>query len=184
MNKFEKANLLVSLTESLRANGSWSGETHLQKAMYVLECVLGVPAGFEFILYKHGPFSFDLREEIGSLRAEGFFEWEVKSHGYGPSLKPGPMSDVLRRQFAGSVDAFKPKIEFVAAQLGKRNVADLERLTTAIFVTLNESTARESRATRINGLKRHVSLPEAENAVGEADQLIGEAQKAFSVSTA
>jgi len=52
MNRFDKASLLVALTEKLRASGSWAGETHIQKAMYILETVLGVPAGFEFILYK------------------------------------------------------------------------------------------------------------------------------------
>ena len=61
MNRLEKANLLVRLTERLRANKSWAGETHLQKATYILKRVLGVPVEFDFILYKHGPFSFDLR---------------------------------------------------------------------------------------------------------------------------
>jgi uncharacterized protein YwgA len=55
--------------------------------MYILETVLGVPSGFEFILYKHGPFSFDLRDELGSLRTDGFIEWELKSERYRPSLK-------------------------------------------------------------------------------------------------
>src|SRR5258708_25235783 len=150
MNRFEKANLLVTLTERLRAHGSWAGETHLQKATYILERVLGVPIEFEFILYKHGPFSFDLRNEIGALRAEGFFEWEVKSQQYGPSLKPGPMSELLKRQFSASSAAFDQKIEFVATHLGNRNVADLERLATAVFVTMNQSTTpKASRATRI-----------------------------------
>jgi hypothetical protein len=134
--------------------------------------VLQVPLDFEFILYKHGPFSFDLRNEIGSLRAEGFFEWEVKSQRYGPGLKPGPMSELLSRQFGGTVDAFSPRIEFVATQLGNRNVAELERLATAIYVTMDERTPRESRATRINELKAHISLSEAEQAVSEADQVI------------
>ena len=179
MNRFEKANLLVTLAERLRANGIWAGEHHLQKAAYVLERVMGVPVEFDFILYKHGPFSFDLRDEIYSLRAEGFFEWEVKSQKEGPSLIPGPMSGLLRRQFGGAVDAFIPKIDFVASHLGKRNMAELERLGTAIFVTFDEPLDRESRATRINELERHVSLPEAETAVRDADQLIGEAQTAF-----
>jgi hypothetical protein len=178
MNRFEQANLLVSLTEKLRANNSWTGETHLQKATYILEEVLGVPVDFEFVLYKHGPFSFDLRNAIGSLRTQRFLEWEVKRERYGPSLKPGPMSDLLKRQFSTAVEEFNPMIDFVASRLGSRDVANLERLATAIYVTL-EGTPAESRAKRINELKKHVSLTQAESAIGETDQLIQDARAQF-----
>ena len=167
--------MLVSLAEKLRDSGSWAGETHIQKAMYLLERVLLVPVDYEFILYKHGPFSFDLRNEIGSLRADGFFEWDVKSDRYGPSLKPGPLSAALKRQFPNPPIQFKSEIDFVASRLGDKNVAALERLSTAVYVTLDEHWPAEQRAKRINELKRHVSLPEAETAVSEADLIISEA---------
>ena len=171
--------MLVALTEKLRENGSWAGETHLQKATYLLARVARVPVDFEFILYKHGPFSFDLRNEMGTLRAEDFLQWELKSERYGPSLKPGPMSEVLRRQFPEALMRYNPEIEFVASRLGNMNVAALERLATAIYVTLDELWPREQRAMRINDLKRHVTLEEAEGAVAEADAIIHEAHSIF-----
>ncbi len=179
MNNFERTSMLVSLVERLREHGSWAGETHLQKATYLLARVLGVPVDFEFILYKHGPFSFDLRNEMGVLRADGFFEWEVKSERCGPSLKPGPLSAVLKRQFPDAPVKYKSEIEFVAFHVGNKNVAVLERLATAIYVTIDERWAPELRAIRINELKRHVSLPEAETAVAEADLIIAEARAQF-----
>ncbi len=179
MNRLDRASLLLALTEKLRAGGSWAGETHVQKATYILETVLKVPAGFEFILYKHGPFSFDLRDEIGTLRTDGFFDWEVKSERYGPGLKAGPLSEALKRQFPTTPDKYASEIDFVASRLGHKNVAGLERLATAIYVTLNERTPADRRAERINELKRHVSLSEAETAVKEADKLIQEAETQF-----
>jgi hypothetical protein len=179
MTRFDRASLLLALIEQLRDNKSWAGETHLQKAAYILERVLGVPINFEFILYKHGPFSFDLRSEISSLRADGFLEWEVKSEVYGPSLRPGPLSTHLKRQFPAAPEQYNSEIDFVATRLGSKNVAELERLATAIYVTLDEQTATESRSTRINELKHHVSLPEAEAAVREADEIIREAKTQF-----
>jgi hypothetical protein len=149
------------------------------KATYILETVLAVPAEFEFILYKHGPFSFDLRDEIGTLRSEGFFEWEVKSERYGPRLKAGPLGDALKRQFPGVPEKFAPEIEFVATRLGDKNVGGLERLATAVYVTLNEKVHGDRRAVRINELKKHVSLPEAQSAVEEADKLIADARAQF-----
>ncbi|MCL6557372.1 MAG: hypothetical protein K6U74_00970, partial [Firmicutes bacterium] len=56
--------LLLSLVKAMESQGSWCGETHIQKCSYFLQAMLGVPLGFEFILYKHGPFSFDLRDEL------------------------------------------------------------------------------------------------------------------------
>ncbi|MGD0048945.1 MAG: hypothetical protein ABSE42_18230 [Bryobacteraceae bacterium] len=179
MNRLDRASLLLALTEKLRTSGSWAGETHVQKATYILETVLEVPAGFEFILYKHGPFSFDLRDEIGTLRTDGFLGWEVKSERYGPSLKAGPLGDALKQQFPSMPEKYESEIDFVTSRLGHKNVAELERLATAIYVTLNERAPADRRAPRINELKRHVSLPEAEAAVEDADRLISEAKAEF-----
>lgn len=179
MNRLDRASLLVALTEKLRASGSWAGETHVQKATYILERVLGVPADFEFILYKHGPFSFDLRDEISALRGEGFIDWEVKSERYGPSLRAGALSGALKHQFPAMPEKYAAEIDFVASRLGNKNVAELERLATAIYVTKDEHTPQDRRAARINEVKPHVSLFEAETAVAEADKLVGDATTQF-----
>ena len=175
MNRLEKASVLVALTERLREYGSWAGETHLQKATYMLERVLKVPFDFEFILYKHGPFSFDLREEIGCLRSDGFLGWEIKSEKYGPSLRLGPMGEALKRQFAHASQRYAEQVEFIASRLRDKNVATLERLATAVFVTVDEKCPEEQRSSRIHMLKPHVSVPEAEAALIEADKIIREA---------
>jgi hypothetical protein len=170
---------MVALTEKLREHQSWAGETHLQKATYVLKRVLGVPVEFEFILYKHGPFSFDLRDEIGWMRTIRLLEWEVRSNFYGPSLRPGQLNPTLKRQFPEVPKAYSRDLEFVAQRFGGKNVAALERLTTAIYVTLDEETPPHERARYINVLKPHVSIPEADAAVLEADALIQAANEQF-----
>lgn len=179
MERFEYASLIVALTEKLREHQSWAGETHLQKATYVLKRVLGVPIEFEFILYKHGPFSFDLRDEIGWMRSTRLLEWEVRSNFYGPSLRPGQLSPTLKRQFPVMPGRYSRQIDFVAQRFGGKNVAALERLTTAIYVTLDEDTPRHERARYINELKPHVSIPEAAAALVEADALILAANDQF-----
>ena len=54
----------------------WSGETHLQKATYLACWLVDIPFDFDFILYKHGPFSFELRDELGSMRADRLLDRE------------------------------------------------------------------------------------------------------------
>jgi hypothetical protein len=67
------------------------GETHMQKATFFLQELIKVPLGFEFLLYKHGPFSFDLRDELTFMRAQGFLRLEPQ-YPYGPTLVGGEVS--------------------------------------------------------------------------------------------
>ncbi|MBZ5673207.1 MAG: hypothetical protein LAP61_03090 [Acidobacteriia bacterium] len=179
MERFDNASLIVALIEKLRENQSWAGETHLQKAAYVLKRTLGVPIEFAFILYKHGPFSFDLRDEIGWMRSMRLLEWEVKSDFYGPSLRPGQLSQTLKTQFSTMPETYSRHIQFVAERFGGKNVAALERLATAIYVTIDENTPAQDRARYIHELKPHVSIPEADAALIEADALIQAANAQF-----
>ena len=75
MTDLNQANLILNLAVALRNNGSWAGETHIQKGSYFLDTLLNVPTGLNFILYKHGPFSFDLRELLTDMEAQGFIKW-------------------------------------------------------------------------------------------------------------
>jgi hypothetical protein len=60
-------------------------------------------------------------------------------------------------------------------------VTDLEKLATALYViherngTANERRTARERAARINELKPHISIAEAQRAVAELDELIIEA---------
>ena len=77
MERIKNITILLQLIESLRKNGSWCGETHIQKAIYSLQQLKGVPLNFNFVLYKHGPFSFDLRDELTAMRADGLIAFKI-----------------------------------------------------------------------------------------------------------
>src|SRR5437879_4168147 len=87
MRRRQREAVLVALEAKLRAEGSWGGETHLQKATYFAQEMTRVPMDFDFILYKYGPFSPDLRDELSSMRADGFLVMRPVP-GYGPQLEP------------------------------------------------------------------------------------------------
>ena len=86
MDRLRRAALLTRLVERLRQQGSWCGETHVQKATFLLQRLMKVPLEYEFILYKHGPFSFDLRNELTSLRADDLLLLEPQVPPYGPRM--------------------------------------------------------------------------------------------------
>lgn len=176
MKRLQKAAILESLTEKLRERGSWCGETHLQKAVYLLQDMLEVDLGFDFILYKHGPFSFDLREELSDLQADGLIDLEVPDMRYGPRLLITASGHTVMERYPKTLALHKDQLEFIADRLAARGVADLERLATALFVTREDSNATlGERVQRIIELKPHVDDIEAVGAVEEIDGMLEEA---------
>lgn len=175
MEGFGRQAVLLALLDAMHASESWCGETHVQKCAYFLEEGLGVPLNLGFILYKHGPFSFDLREVLGEMR--GNFLIDVESRPpFGASLTVSESGRRLTAQFPRTIRRYKPQIDFVAERLAGCTVAELERLGTALYVTKGHSDASVAdRAEQIVDLKPHVRLDQAEEAVERVDALLVEA---------
>jgi uncharacterized protein YwgA len=170
MKRLQRDAVLLSLIKEMRARGSWCGETHIQKATYFLQELLGVPMGFEFILYKHGPFSFDLSDEITAMRADALLQYQTRDP-YGPSLFPTEESQEFLLQYPKTLKNYAKEIQFVAEKIGTLGVAELERLATALYVTFNENGQRISREDRITELKPHIKIEEAREAVKNVDTI-------------
>jgi hypothetical protein len=138
--------------------------------------MLGVPLGFDFILYKHGPFSFDLRDELTAMRADNIIKLEPQFR-YGPRLANGERGEYIQQSFSRTLAKYENCIFFVAEKLGGKGVAELERLATAFFVTesLGEDSPVTERAQELNRLKPHISEESAAFAIEEIDKIKQEA---------
>lgn len=173
MNESRRSAIVAALAWRLRARGSWSGETHIQKATYVLQCLAGVSLDYEFILYKHGPFSFELRDTISAMRADGVFKLTPRPYPYGPSLLIG---EKQKRRMEGlypnALEKYRKKLDLVASWVGEFDVSRLEQVSTALYVTLENPEERRTRerVRRIRELKAHVTMVEAEWAIGQIDR--------------
>ena len=170
--------LLLHLLERMKEKGSWSGETHLQKAVYVAQEVLGVPFGFDFILYKHGPFSFDLRDALAEMQADRFIGQVFQAYPYGPTLKPDANAPALKDRFPKTIATHRSKIDFVADALSPYRAAELEGLATAIYVTRKSGTNdRRQRANALRAAKPHIDVQDAQRFVELADDLLSKAEQ-------
>ena len=157
--------------------GSWCGETHIQKAAFLLQEMLGVEMGYEFILYRHGPFSFELRDELISMQADQLLELVVRQQGYGPSYFPTGFSEEFLERFPKTTSRYLPSVQFVADELGDKGVIELEKLATAFFIERRgDSTDVEDRSQRLVELKPHISLPDARRATEQVDRLLQKSQ--------
>ncbi|MBI5093536.1 MAG: hypothetical protein HZB26_13975 [Candidatus Hydrogenedentes bacterium] len=173
MKRLQRDGVVLALIEALRGKGSWCGETHVQKSTYFLQELLQVPLGFDFILYKHGPYSFDLSDALEQMRADRFLTYDPRPYPFGPSLAPDENGELLRRLFAKTRARYQERVDFLADEFASKNVAQLERIGTAMYVTLEdpERTGRDKRAMRIHKLKPHIPLDVARAAVDEFDSL-------------
>ncbi|HEV2297978.1 MAG TPA: hypothetical protein VGR72_05630 [Candidatus Acidoferrales bacterium] len=179
MDRLKRIVLLTALADGLRKKGSWCGETHLQKATYFLQKLEKVPVGYDFILYKHGPFSFDLRDELTAMRADGLFDFTAQ-WPYGPTLTPTDKSKRLRREYSKTLQKYEKRLNFVSDQLGKQNVSELEKLATALYIWLEGSSKSETqRAKYLHSLKPHVSLDDSLLAVKTVDGIVKRAKAAL-----
>lgn len=172
MKRLQKAVILAELADKMRDHGSWCGETHIQKAVYFLQELLKVPLDYRYILYKHGPFSFDLRDEITEFRVYELFQLEPRQIPYGPSLRTTRNAETLKTRFPKTLNNYSEHLDFVSQELDGKGVTDLERLATALYVSLDgKNDGTKDRAKRIHALKPHVSLDSALDAVKEFDKM-------------
>jgi hypothetical protein len=178
MERLKRDVILIRLIEALQERGSWCGETHVQKATYFLQAMVGAQMGFEFILYKHGPFSFDLRDELAAMRADGFVSLQVLDPAYGPSIVPEPAAKNLCDRFRTTSKTHERGIAFVTEKFGGKKVNHLERLATAFYVSkeIEPKDDARVRAQRVHELKPHISADEALDAVRTVDDWRREAQ--------
>jgi hypothetical protein len=183
MNPARRLAIFILLNKEMNRQDSWSGETHLQKATFVLQELLGAKTGYDFILYKHGPFSFEVRDDISLMRANGLLDLVVRDPQYGPSYLPTAFADTFLERFPKTVAEHKAQIEFVAKNLGPKNVSELEKIATALFICKNlHFKTRRRRAEELVRLKPHISESDALQATKYID-LLAEQSKALVIES-
>jgi len=177
MKEEQNRAVLMKLIMSLRSKGSWCGETHIQKAAYFLKHLTDVPVDFDFILYKHGPFSFELSDELSVMRTFDLLNMENR-YPYGPRIEDTNMGGKLCNRYPKTLAKYKKQINYIADKLGDKGVVDLEKLATAYYVTLENSDKDEDiRADIIVELKPHIKPEAAKQAVQEVDAFIEQVEQ-------
>ncbi len=177
MKRLQRAALLTELVEQMRAQNSWCGETHVQKATFFLQGLFDVDLGYDFIVYKHGPFSFDLRDELSELVSDRLIRYQAQMPPYGPRITTTEEARRIQGTYLRTLARHQPQINFVAEKLDARGVVYLERLATALYVTLDSPRAgREERVQALRSLKPHIPEPSALEAVDEVDEIRNDAQ--------
>jgi uncharacterized protein YwgA len=169
MTSASEIHLVGRIVEILDEMHSWCGETHIQKTAYVAKVIENVPFESKFILYKHGPYSFDMNGVLNHMRGQNIL-LVTPQGAYGSSyrLNEGIWS-ALSRATGARFDAFDESLRFVCTQFARKKVAELERIATAVYVHLNFTSLNpQEQIRKLNELKPHIGIPEAQLAFTEA----------------
>ena len=161
---------LCRVIKALREKGSWTGETHIQKTVFAYDRLSGDRLDLDFIIYKFGPFSFSLRDELSELRARGFVEFELQPDSMGPRYVVTPKGDAL----AALAHVDQTLLNGVVGVLADRNVKELEKVATALFVLTDQQNGQQDDSAlkkQMKEYKPHLHENEISSAIVEARSL-------------
>ena len=171
--ELEKHAIILAVIERLRRYGSWTGKTHVQKTLALLADASCADVPFTFVLYKHGPYSFDVESELEQMCSYSAIDVFPNPDGYGVTICPGKMSPLVRRESNLTPDD-EAEIDRVCGFVDSKNVTELEQLATAAWIRRREEISNHQDVTlRLHELKPHVSLGEASTADKELCEFLG-----------
>ena len=148
--------------------------------MYILQDLSKSNFSYKFLIYKHGPYSFELNNELAAMRAANILEFLFPREGYGPSIGPTKFGEKVLEVNEENIREFSPFVEFLADWFATSDVRHLEKVATAYFVTQkNPRVPAIERAKKLNSLKPHVDIQAAEEAVRIVDEKRKEAKEKF-----
>lgn len=182
MDRLDRMAVVLRLAATLWDKGSWCGETHLQKAIYFLQEAAGVPLGYRYLLYMHGPYSFDVGRELEIMRGYGYLQLEPQSPPYGAKLRTTDAALRVQALHHAVVERYVEALNRVADFLGDKGVVQLEKLSTALYVTLTQpGSSVDSRAVRVSELKPHIKESDAKAALDRVDSFLQKARTPVTV---
>lgn len=179
MNRYERMALLLRLMELLRDKGSWCGATHIQKSAYFAQDLTKVPFGYDFVIYKYGPFSSSLRDELSGMLALLVAELEVHDMFRSPKYRIGRRGRTLMEAFGECIEEYENQLRFVSDKIGHMKIKELEQVGTALFVTreMESEASAGARCDRLRHRKPHIARRDAKTAIEGVDRWIEEATR-------
>ena len=174
--EFEKHALILAVIEKLRQHGSWTGKTHVQKALSLLADTSDVDVPFAFVLYRHGPYSFDVESELEQMRSYSAIDVLPNPAGYGVTIRPGRMAPFVKNE-ASLASEDETAIDRVCAFVDGKTVTELERVATAAWIRGRKEVADPRKvAEQLHELKPHISVAEASVADRELCRFLDQSQ--------
>ncbi len=144
-----KSDIVLYVVRKLNEIGSWTGNTHIQKIIYLTQSACNLKL-YNFVLYHYGPYSFDLREDLDFLAISGYLERSADELGY--HYKAHINSEL---QIPAEI---KEKVDKIAKIFGKAPTTLLELITTVDYIMRKYPSRNDEEITEtVRKIKPHFS---------------------------
>jgi uncharacterized protein len=157
--------VFAELAEATKGN---LGRTALMKLCYFLQALRGVRLGYEFTLYSYGPFDSDVLSDLQTAENMAVLRAGVEYYpgGYKYDIQPDEKAASAKALAKDFLAEHKQDIEWVAKTFGSRTSADLELLSTIIYIHEEMASDNHARlAEQVKLVKPHFTITQIERQV-------------------
>jgi uncharacterized protein YwgA len=164
---WDKYAVLGGITKALSGKTD-VGKTKLQKLVFLLSELEDVSLDYKFHFYNYGPFSNALASDIGYLGEIGMLKVRFNSSDGAFHIEPGSEIDDLIARGKQFLEQRKDRVEKVTEKFGTKTAAELELLTTIVYVAKRDAKYAKGDESRLlsvtKALKPKFSEAEIEKA--------------------
>lgn len=169
--KWDQYGLMAELALKLEKVSPQFGKTVLQKLVYILQEVYGLPCDYDYILYNYGPYSEALADDLSFFASMGGvkIEW---GQGLGYKIKKDIKTSHFRERGKSFLTKYASQIEKVVKEFGGMNAKELELRSTILYVSREEPLRKKVLLNRVKEIKPHFSVDEIDSAYQELKHLL------------
>jgi hypothetical protein len=170
--RFDKHALILAVVEGLRQQGNWTGKTHVQNTLFLLDASGLLKTPFNFVFYDAGPYPLDFIPEFEQMKSYLALTFDATDSRYGVKLLPGAKAWEVKQRAPLSPEA-QEAIETICRFVGRKNVAELGPLALAVWIRTREGIQDPAAVVaRLREYKSYVSMDAAEEADRQARELL------------
>lgn len=166
---WNKYGIIIELAKRLNGISPQFGKTALQKLIYLLTEIYGVPCDYEYSLYTYGPYSAELASNVDYVNALGGIELIDGLKG-GYEIIVGEDAEHILSKAERFIKQYSDNIDQLIADFGSYSARDLELRTTLIYLSKNEVLSKEELARQLRDLKPYFSNSEINEVIDELYQ--------------
>ena len=144
------------------------------KLCYFLQTLRNVPLGYRFTLYSYGPFDAGVLSDLSTAEALGGVESKtvLYSGGYGYEISPAGRRRSVKSLGSGFIKKHGSDLQWVVGQFGNFGSADLELLSTIVYVDRESAEAGAKQTAgelskKVHEIKPHFAQPYVQLKVAE-----------------
>lgn len=137
-NEWEQYALITYIADKTGSSGRL-GKKALQKYVFLLNELEGVPSGYKFRLYTYGPYSSELSGDLDVVNSLGGVNVSYDPIQNVFSISKGEKSSVLLNKAAGFLNLHRARLNRFFERFGGRLAKDLELTATIVYLVKSDA---------------------------------------------